>query len=96
MTHGLWRHYHAFTIMFIQIIKLSLTGYAMYMKGDPDCKLLKEKHKAILTAAVSSCIFSSLQENLISNIASVICASYQGINQTDTRETFLNVHYFNY
>lgn len=37
-----------------------------------------------------------LQENLVSNIVSVICTSYQGINQTDSGESFLNVHYFSY
>lgn len=37
-----------------------------------------------------------LQENLVSNIVSVICTSYQGINQSDSGEHFLNVHYFSY
>lgn len=37
-----------------------------------------------------------LQENLVSNIASVICTSYQRINQNDGGEHFLNVHYFSY
>lgn len=42
MTRGVWRHYHAFTIIFIQIIKLSLTGWGMYTKGDLGYKLLEK------------------------------------------------------
>ena len=50
----------------------------------------------LATVSLPGFLLIELQENLVSNTVSVICTSYQGINQTDGGESLLNVHYFSY
>lgn len=98
MTLGLWRHYCAFTIIFIQIIKLSFYWLEnIYARGCfAQIKKKKVKRPYWSLWSLSGFLLIELQENLVSNIVSVICTSNQGINQTGSGESFLNVHYFSY
>lgn len=61
-------------------------------------KLIGKKIKRLYWPPWSLSGFSltGLHGNLVSNIAAVICTSYQGFNQNDGGERFLNLHYFTY
>lgn len=93
MTLGLWRHYCAFTIIFIQIIKLSLYRIGQVYAWD---QINWEKIKRLYWPLWSLSEFSliGLHNNLVSNIAAVICTSYQGFNQNDGGKRFFESSLF--
>lgn len=87
MILGLCRHYYAFTIIFIQIIKLSFYWIGQVYAREFFAQIKgKKNYETVLAVVISIWIFSDWTvENLVSNITSVICTLYQEINQTDGR-----------